>query len=253
MPRLKLMSRKNLQRVRQRQSPTPEATEIDAEAETDTETETETDTETEGETDTEAETDTETVVSEDKPDPGKAEVSLVEPDAVNEAAKTLPSLETEVAKPKAANEENSNEDTLIIVDDEESATETTEFIIIDDGGSSETSFETYFEPTGRFRGDYRTRALWDVVHEGDAEDVFEWWQQLNLYLKYQFAEQWDTVAEIDTRYGVVGEAPQENPFWGVNVSYSKWLSEVSLRQGYLRWRDAGWEISFGSRVFVWGK
>ena len=95
--------------------------------------------------------------------------------------------------------------------------------------------------------------MWDVVHDGDAEDVFEWWQQLNLYLKYQFAEQWDTVTEIDTRYGVVGEAPQENPFWGVNVSYSKWLSEVSLRQGYLRWRDAGWEISFGSRVFVWGK
>ena len=99
---------------------------------------------------------------------------------------------------------------------------------------------------GRFRGDYRTRALWDVVHEGDAEDVFEWWRQLNLYLKYQFAEQWDTVVETDTRYGVV-EAPQ-NPFWGVNVSYSKWLSEVSPRQGYLRWRDAGWEVSFGSRI-----
>ena len=73
-------------------------------------------------------------------------------------------------------------------------------------------------------------ALWDVVHNGDAEDVFEWWQQLNLYLKYQFAEQWDTVTEIDTRYGVIGEAPQENPFWGVNVSYSKWLS----RSRYVR-------------------
>ena len=96
--------------------------------------------------------------------------------------------------------------------------------------------------------------MWDVVHEGDAEDVFEWWQQLNLYLKYQFAEQWDTVmSETDTRYGVVGEAPQENPFWGVNVSYSKWLSEVSLRQGYLRWRDAGWEVSFGSRILFGGK
>ena len=94
--------------------------------------------------------------------------------------------------------------------------------------SSETSFEPYFEPTGRFHGDYRTRALWDVVHEGDAEDVFEWWQQLNLYLKYQFAEQWDTSPK-SIRYGVVGEAPQENPFWGVNVSYSKWLSE-----GYVR-------------------
>ena len=194
----------------------------------------------------------ETVVSGEEPGSENKEVSLVNSDAVGEAAKTLPSLETEVAESKAANEENSNDDTLIIVDDEESATETTEFIIIDDGDSSETSFEPYFEPTGRFRGDYRTRALWDVVHNGDAEDVFEWWQQLNLYLKYQFAEQWDTVTEIDTRYGVVGEAPQENPFWGVNVSYSKWLSEVS-RQGYLRWRDAGWEISFGSRVFVWGK
>ena len=177
-------------------------------------------------------TETDTSVGEEKADSEIVEVSPSDSDATGEAT----------------NPESSKDETLIIVDEDESQTAATEFIIIDDGDSSETSFEPYFEPTGRFRGDYRTRALWDVVHEGDAEDVFEWWQQLNLYLKYQFAEQWDTVVETDTRYGVVGEAPQENPFWGVNVSYSKWLSEVSLRQGYLRWRDAGWEVSFGSRI-----
>ena len=182
-------------------------------------------------------TETETSIGEEKADSENVDASPSDPDATHEAA----------------NQESFKDETLIVVDEDESQTGTTEFIIIDDGDSSETSFEPYFEPTGRFRGDYRTRALWDVVHEGDAEDVFEWWQQLNLYLKYQFAEEWDTVIETDTRYGVVGEAPQENPFWGVNVSYSKWLSDVSLRQGYLRWRDAGWEVSFGSRIFVWGK
>ena len=140
------------------------------------------------------------------------------------------------------------DETLIIVDEDESETETTEFIIIDDGDSSETSFEPYFEPTGRFRGDYRTRALWDVVHEGDAEDVFEWWQQLNLYLKYQFAEQWDTVVETDTRYGVLGEAPQENPFWGVNVSYSRERESGCLRSHCVRVTFAGEMLDGRSRL-----
>lgn len=132
-----------------------------------------------------------------------------------------------------------------------------EFIIIDDGDDSPSStwngsYST-FEPSGRFRGEYRSRALWDLRHDGDAEDVFEWWQQLNFLLKYRFSDDFDIVTEIDNRYGVVGEAPQENPFWGLNVSYAKWLTDIDLRQGYLRWRSNGWEISAGSRIFVWGK
>ena len=54
--------------------------------------------------------------------------------------------------------------------------------------------------------------------------------RLLISMKYQFAEDWDVVSEIDTRYGVIGEAPQEeSAFWGLNVSgYSKWLADVEL-------------------------
>jgi len=143
-------------------------------------------------------------------------------------------------------------ETLVIVDDDQADGSSSDVLIVTDGADLSAGHEV-FEPIGRFRGEYRTRGLWDMVHDGDAEDVFEWWQTLNLFLKYQFAEAWDVVSEIDTRYGVIGEAPQESAFWGLNVSYSKWLADVDLRQGYLRWRDQNWEVAFGSRVFVWGK
>ena len=143
-------------------------------------------------------------------------------------------------------------ETVIIVDEDEADGSASDVLIVTDGSDLNPGREV-FEPIGRFRGEYRTRGLWDMVHDGDAEDVFEWWQTLNLFLKYQFAEAWDVVSEIDTRYGVIGEAPQESAFWGFNVSYSKWLADVDLRQGYLRWRDQNWEVAFGSRVFVWGK
>ena len=147
----------------------------------------------------------------------------------------------------------SDGDTVLIFDDEPSESKEGDILIIDDGEGTTVDPSSMFEPTGRFRGEYQSRGLWDTAHEGDAEDIFEWWQTLNLYLKYQFAEAWDVVSEIDTRYGVLGEAPQESTFWGLNVSYSKWLADVTLRQGYLRWRKDSWEVSFGSRVFVWGK
>ena len=143
-------------------------------------------------------------------------------------------------------------ETVIILDEDEADSSASDVLIVTDASDLSTGQEV-FEPIGRFRGEYRTRGLWDMVHDGDAEDVFEWWQTLNLFLKYQFAEAWDVVSEIDTRYGVIGESPQESAFWGLNVSYSKWLADVDLRQGYLRWRDQNWEVAFGSRVFVWGK
>ena len=188
---------------------------------------------------------------------GASESPGVEPLADNPNASSIQQTESGGGDVDVDNStgfaESASEETLIIMDDVESVDSGSQLVIIESPDSTLASDESPFEPSGRFRGQYQSRGLWDISHDGDAEDIFEWWQDLNLYLKYKFAETWDFISEIDTRYGVVGEAPQENAFWGFNVSYSKWLADVELRQGYLRWKDSEWEVSFGSRVFVWGK
>jgi hypothetical protein len=53
---------------------------------------------------------------------------------------------------------------------------------------------------------------------------------------------------------VTGEDPRpEHRFVLVNAREPKWTGEVEVREAYVAWRDAGFELSAGQRLFVWGK
>lgn len=105
--------------------------------------------------------------------------------------------------------------------------------------------EVQSEPVAsiRLRGEFLSRVMVDTTFDNPREDIVEWWNHGFLGFDHKQGD-WRVVLQGRLRWGVAAREVLHQP---------RWVAEPDLRDAYVEKRFGDFRLSFGQRIFTWGK
>lgn len=129
-------------------------------------------------------------------------------------------------------------------------------IVVEDDASADEGWQAPALDASRtwLKGELATRLLSDWRFEKTGEDVVEWWTQGRLRLDHRRSRSLRGIVDARVRWGLVAEEPPpEETYLLFNARDGKWTYEAELREAFIEWRPADFEVRVGQQIFVWGK